>query len=183
MDNITFTSRIKPVTRAEFIKLIVEANGGTDNSAMCEFSDVAEDDWFNAAVATGYKNKLITGDGNLFRPNDNITRDSMAIMFYRAAGAPAVTQAQLKAVTDELNGLKQANALRDLREKVSKETGVPASLLTAETEEACKAQAAAIRDYAKPSGYPPVRDGGEVHPANATATRDQFADWLNQSFK
>ncbi len=31
--------------------------------------------------------------------DDNITRDSMAIMFYRAAGAPTVTQAQLNAVT------------------------------------------------------------------------------------
>ena len=100
-----------------------------------------------------------------------------------AAPADKELQAQLKAATDELNSLKAANALREIREKVSRETGVPSSLLTGETEDACKAQAEAIRDYAKPSGYPPVRDGGEVHPANATATRDQFADWLDKSFK
>ncbi len=46
----------------------------------------------NAGIIKGYS------DGT-FRPDDNITRDSMAIMFYRAAGAPAVTQAQLNAVT------------------------------------------------------------------------------------
>ena len=46
----------------------------------------------NAGIIKGYS------DGT-FRPNDNITRDSMAIMFYRAAGQPTVTQAQLNAVT------------------------------------------------------------------------------------
>ena len=46
----------------------------------------------NAGIIKGYS------DGT-FRPDDNITRDSMAIMFYRAAGSPTVTQAQLNAVT------------------------------------------------------------------------------------
>lgn len=91
-------------------------------------------------------------------------------------------QEKLKAATDELDRLKKSNALRDLREKVSKETGVPAALLTGETEEACKAQAEGIRAYAKPTGYPVVRDGGEVHPG-ASATRDQFAAWLDESLK
>lgn len=91
-------------------------------------------------------------------------------------------RAQLQAATDELEGLKRSNAVRDLRDRISKETGVPASLLTGETEETCKAQADAIREYAKPSGYPPVRDGGEVH-RSGTATRDQFAAWLDQSLK
>ena len=91
-------------------------------------------------------------------------------------------RAQLQAATDELEGLKRSNAVRDLRDRISKETGVPASLLTGETEETCKAQADAIREYAKPSGYPPVRDGGEVH-GSGTATRDQFAEWLDQSLK
>lgn len=90
---------------------------------------------------------------------------------------------QLNAANAELKSLKEANALRDMREKIAKHTGVPASLLTAETEEACQAQAQAILDYAKPSAYPTVRDGGEVHAQSASATRDQFADWLNESLK
>ena len=46
----------------------------------------------NAGIIKGYS------DGT-FRPDDNITRDSMAIMFHRAAGSPTVTQAQMNAVT------------------------------------------------------------------------------------
>lgn len=89
---------------------------------------------------------------------------------------------KLAAAEKELAGLKASNALRDLREKVSKETGVPSDLLTAETEEACKAQADAIKAYAKPS-YPPLPDGGEVHGAGSSATRDKFADWFNETMK
>lgn len=89
---------------------------------------------------------------------------------------------QLKAVSDELASLKQANTLRELREKVSKATGVPASLLTAETEEACTSQAQAIKAFSesKPGAYPQVKDGGEVRPGGSTATRDQFAEYFNK---
>lgn len=89
---------------------------------------------------------------------------------------------QLAAVQRELEDLKGANALRDLREKVSKETGVPAELLTKTTEEDCKAQAEAIKAYARPGKYPPVPDGGEVRPAGGAATRDKFAAWMEEKF-
>ena len=95
---------------------------------------------------------------------------------------PDGSAAQLAAVQQELDALKAANVLRDLRAKVSKDTGVPAELLTAETEEACKQQAEAIKAYAKPGGYPKVPDGGEAHPSGASATRDKFADWMNENF-
>lgn len=88
-----------------------------------------------------------------------------------------------QALAKELEALKASNALRDLRAKVSKETGVPADLLTAETEDALKTQAEAIKAYAQPRGYPRVPDGGEARTGGATATRDQFADWLEQSLK
>ena len=78
--------------------------------------------------------------------------------------------------------MKKADQIRKVREEVSQETGVPASLLTGETKEECEAQAGAINDYkGKPSGYPQVKDGGEPQLSQKKATRDQFADWLNQS--
>ena len=95
--------------------------------------------------------------------------------------APSADSAKLAEVTAELNGLKQANSLRELRERVSKETGVPASLLTGETEESCKAQADGIKAYAQPAGYPQIRDGGEPLTPPASSTRDQFANWMEQS--
>lgn len=79
----------------------------------------------------------------------------------------------------ELDAMKSAEAVRTVREKVSTESGVPANLLTGATEEECKAQAEAIKAFAKPSAYPSVKDCGEVQNHKGQATRDQFADWLN----
>ena len=81
----------------------------------------------------------------------------------------------------ELDGLKQAETIRQVRAKVSKETGVPEALLTAGTEEECKAQAEAIKAFADP-GYPKVKDGGENRPMSKQTTSEQFADWFNSSF-
>lgn len=80
----------------------------------------------------------------------------------------------------ELSELKAANALRELRETVSKDTGVPAELLTGGNDEECRAQAAAILSFAKPSAYPTVPDGGEVNPVSKPTTAQQFAEWFNQ---
>lgn len=77
----------------------------------------------------------------------------------------------------ELDSLKKAEAVRTLREKVSTETGVPASLLTGENEEDCKAQAEAIMKFANPDAYPAVKDNGELHGTGKLSTRDQFAQW------
>ena len=82
----------------------------------------------------------------------------------------------------ELDGLKEANAIRQVRDEVSQTTGVPASLLTGKTKEECEAQAAAIADYkaqAAPGAYPQVKDGGDPQINIQKKTRDQFADWLN----
>lgn len=54
----------------------------------------------------------------------------------------------------QLDALKNANTISQTRAKVSKETGVPAELLTGEDEESCKAQADAILKFAKPNSYP-----------------------------
>lgn len=86
------------------------------------------------------------------------------------------------AAQNELDALKSANAIRDIRDKVAEETGVPVHLLTATTEEDCKAQAQAILDYAKPKGYPKVRDGGEVTKTGKLSTRQQFAEWAEKAF-
>lgn len=80
----------------------------------------------------------------------------------------------------ELSGLKKAESIREIREEVAKETGIPAHLLTGATEEECKAQAAAIADYAKPSPYPAVKDAGEVNNVGKATTRQQFADWASK---
>lgn len=82
----------------------------------------------------------------------------------------------------ELDALKQKETLRDLREEVSKDKGVPANLLTGTTKEECEAQAEDIINFAaNRPGYPAVPDGGEPTVTVKKSTRDQFADWINQN--
>ena len=87
------------------------------------------------------------------------------------------------ALQSELEKIKAANTLREIREKVAAETGVPANLLTATTEDGCKEQAKGILEFSTPKGYPSVRDGGEI-PAKVgkKSTSDQFAEWADQFF-
>lgn len=79
----------------------------------------------------------------------------------------------------ELDGLKSANAVREIRDEVSQATGIPASLLTGNTKEECEAQAKAIAEFKAQNTYPVVKDGGDPHINVKKSTRDQFADWLN----
>ena len=92
-----------------------------------------------------------------------------------------ITEAR-DALQAELEGYKKADAIRQVRDKVASEKGLPASLLTAETEEECSAQADAILSFAQKPDYPTVKDGGEVINTGKKTTRDQFADWMNKQF-
>ena len=82
----------------------------------------------------------------------------------------------------ELNSLKKAEEIRAMRDEVATETGVPASLLTAETAEECQAQAKAILSFANADVYPSLKDGGEVQRPAKGSTKDQFAQWANTAF-
>lgn len=99
------------------------------------------------------------------------------------AGAPSPDE--LKTAQDaaaklekELTQMKLANQLRELRETVAKEKGIPAELLTGDSEDACKKQADGILAYAKSQQtYPQLPDGGEAGGASQGTTRDKFAAW------
>ena len=100
------------------------------------------------------------------------------------AGKTELQKANEKAakLQEQLDTLTRANTLRELRSKVAAATGVPAELLSGDTEESCTAQAQAILKFAQP-GYPSVRDGGEVRNKPTGSTRQQFADWCAQVTK
>ena len=84
------------------------------------------------------------------------------------------------ALETELNGLKDANRIRDIRAAVAKETGVPIELLTADSEDACKAQAKGIQDYARSGGYPDVKDGGEPATPPQTGVAGAWQSLISQ---
>ena len=81
----------------------------------------------------------------------------------------------------KVDAYEKAETLRVMREKVAAEKGVPVSLLSGETEEACEAQADEIIKFAKPSTYPSVRDAGEAKGTPKGTTRQQFAEWAEKA--
>ena len=89
-------------------------------------------------------------------------------------------QKQIEALTSELNGMKNAETIRLMREKVAAEKKVPANLLSGETEEVCAKQADDILAFAKPS-YPKVSDRGEVQNPPSSSVREQFAQWASDN--
>lgn len=87
------------------------------------------------------------------------------------------------ALQAQLDKMISDDKTRRIRDKVSQETGVPASLLSGMTEDECTAQANAIMEFAKPSkpSYPQVKDSGEVRSFSSGKTRDQFKDWFESN--
>lgn len=85
------------------------------------------------------------------------------------------------ALEAELKQLKADADLRDLRESVAKETGVPANLLTGSDKETLEKQAQGILAF-KTTGYPPIKDGGEPNTQGKPSTREAFAKAIAEAF-
>jgi hypothetical protein len=96
-------------------------------------------------------------------------------------------QDKARTIQEKYDALVKSNQTQQIRAKVSKETGVPDNLLTGETEEDCKAQAAAILAFANPEqpdpAYPTVRDGGESKAAGDKSPQAAFDRFMSQYFK
>ncbi|HHU17050.1 MAG TPA: S-layer homology domain-containing protein [Clostridiales bacterium] len=87
------------VTREEFAKMLVEAFGFEDETAVTGLADVPEDAWYYRYVASAQKYGIVNGIGNnMFGVGTNITRQDMAVMAYRAAKAANI---RIKVINDE----------------------------------------------------------------------------------
>ena len=78
---------------------------------------------------------------------------------------------------NELDGMKLAESLRQMREKVSKAKNIPVDLLTGDTEEVCNAQADQILAFAKVPAAPNLPNPGEPGGTPKPNTAQQFAEW------
>lgn len=86
------------------------------------------------------------------------------------------------ALQAELDDMKHQSEVRALRDKVALQTGVPATLLSADTEDELMDQANKILEFAKPNAYPSVKDGGEVtHNVGKRTAKQQFAEWAEEA--
>ncbi|MFA5383349.1 MAG: S-layer homology domain-containing protein [Eubacteriales bacterium] len=75
------------VTRAEFAALMVRALGLQEKVlGEGQFDDVAVSDWYAGSATAAAAQGIIAGfDGRLFKPDNSITREEMAVMIIRAA--------------------------------------------------------------------------------------------------
>ncbi len=73
------------VTRAEFAKILVTAFNLTQKSDA-QFADVSEDSWYSEFVKLAVGSGIAKGTGaDTFGPDENITRQDMAVMLLNAA--------------------------------------------------------------------------------------------------
>lgn len=82
----------KPVTRAEFVNMLVNEFGLKASSSAAPFTDVQAGSWYSGAVNAAYSSGLILGTGTgSFNPNAVITREQMAVMLYRIPALASAT--------------------------------------------------------------------------------------------
>ena len=146
-------------------------------------------EWFREAFSENEEERLQAMKERVSRetgiPADMLSGDTEDSCRAYAGRLSAFVQTgqQAAALTAELEALKAENAareIRDIRERVSRETGIPADMLSGDTEDSCRAYAAQLTAYAKP--YPVVRDAalyGDMIPDGRSAG-EKFAEWFGQ---
>lgn len=101
--------------------------------------------------------------------------------------AEEASKTELEKVTErakelqaQLENVFNQNKIRDTREKVSKEKGIPVELLYGEDEETCMAQAEALLQFK--GNQVGIVDKGEIAKGGVkTTTADKFAEFFSES--
>lgn len=90
------------LTRAQLVTVLYRAAGEPDTGKQVNpFTDVADDTWYTKAVIWAANNGIVNGVAkNVFAPDASITREQIAAMLYRYAGAEAAKEDKLSAFPD-----------------------------------------------------------------------------------
>ncbi|USF28381.1 hypothetical protein N510_003340 [Firmicutes bacterium ASF500] len=84
------------LTRAQFAQILFNKEGRPAVNYLLQYGDVAEGAWYTEAIRWATSQGIVGGYGNgMFGPNDNITREQLAVMLWRYAGSPAATDKEL----------------------------------------------------------------------------------------
>lgn len=80
------------LSRAQLAQILYNKEGKTTVTDNSNFTDVPADQWYTSAVIWANKQGVVGGYGNgLFGPNDDITREQLAVMLWRYAGKPTAS--------------------------------------------------------------------------------------------
>ena len=86
------------ITRAEFVKILVNALGLKADVSSNNFRDVSENDWYYDSVMIASTLGIVNGVAeDEFAPHQNITREQMAAMLYRTL---TVMEVEIENVSD-----------------------------------------------------------------------------------
>lgn len=87
------------------------------------------------------------------------------------------------ALQAELDSIKKASELKEMRTKIATENNVPINLLTGTTEEECNEQVKNIKGYLSANGVQvTVKDGGEVSRVGKSDPGAVFENWAKNFF-
>ncbi len=101
------------LSRAQLAQILYNHAGRPDLTSASPFTDVAGDAWCASAITWAAEQGIVGGYGNgLFGPNDNITREQLAVMLWRYAGSPAATDKELHFTDADEAGNFALDALR-----------------------------------------------------------------------
>ena len=74
------------LTRGTRVQILYNREGRPEGSPESDFSDVASSDWYYDAINWAAANKIVDGyEGGVFKPEKDISREEMALIFYRYA--------------------------------------------------------------------------------------------------
>lgn len=89
-DNGNFNPN-KPVSREEFVTMLIKLLGTDTLYVGSKFDDVPTDAWYYEYVSAAYEKGIVTGtDNNNFGSGQSITREDLCVMIYRALKAYGV---------------------------------------------------------------------------------------------
>ena len=105
------------MTRGMFASVLYRMEQSTVVTSIAPFTDVTSGSWFYNGVVWAYREGIVSGtSATTFSPNDNITREQMAVLFYKTAEADGKNTSQ----TNDLSLFSDASSVDSYaREAVS----------------------------------------------------------------
>ena len=84
------------LSRAQLAQILYNREGKPAVTGGSAFTDVAPSAWYATAITWAAECGIVGGYGNgMFGPNDNITREQLAVMLWRYSGSPVATNKEL----------------------------------------------------------------------------------------
>jgi len=84
------------LSRAQLAQILYNQAGQPAATGASPFTDAASGAWYTDAITWAAAQGVVGGYGNgLFGPDDDITREQLAVMLWRHAGSPAATEKEL----------------------------------------------------------------------------------------